>query len=510
MGDNQDLFLEKVKREGNRLLYLADGKWLPAQERQETFFIKGQKSIRETVYETRHGPLLNSVLGERKHPLQPLQLQSGYGLALKTAQFEEDASLDAFFNLSRAQSVEQAFEATREIRAMPLNLVFADASNIGWQVTGRFPNRREGQGLVPSPGWDSRYEWDGFADPMLHPYDQNPQQGWLGSANQRSAPRGYGMQLSNSWYAPERYERIAQLAGSGRHDTPSMIAMQYDQTSPFVAKLQGMFEAQNMAEPLRQAIDRLPEAQRGKAREALSRLMAFDGKLSATSADAAVYGAFLQQSARQIFLDELGPDTSPAWQALVNTANLSYSAQADHLLGREDSPFWDDVRTMQKEDKPAILARSLAASIELLEQRLGNQRTAWQWGKLHTYEWLSGSTQLAPHLGAGQRASIASLKGYLDRGPYPAGGDHSTLNVSAYNWGQDFTTWLIPSMRMIVDFGREEPMIGLNSSGQSGNPASPHYADGIDAWRRAQYVSFPVLQQNLEKTYGRKRLLLTP
>jgi len=125
MGDNQDLFLEKVKREGNRLLYLADGKWVPAQERQETFFIKGQKSIRETVYETRHGPLLNSVLGERKHPLQPLQLQSGYGLALKTAQFEEDASLDAFFNLSRAQSVEQAFEATREIRAMPLNLGYS-------------------------------------------------------------------------------------------------------------------------------------------------------------------------------------------------------------------------------------------------------------------------------------------------------------------------------------------------------------------------------------------------
>nr|WP_288454366.1 penicillin acylase family protein [uncultured Pseudomonas sp.] len=510
MADNQDLFLEQVKREGNRLLYLADGKWQPAVQRQETFFIKGQKPIREAIYETRHGPLLNSVLGERKHPMHPLQIQSGYGLALQTAQFENDASLDAFFDLSRAQSVEQAFEATREIRAMPLNLVFADAEHIGWQVTGRFPNRREGQGLVPSPGWDSRYEWDGFADPMLHPYDQDPQQGWLGSANQRSVPRGYGMQLSNSWYGPERYERIAQLAGSGRHDTQSMIAMQYDQTSPFVAKLQGMFEAPHMAGPLRQAIDRLPEPQRGKAREAFSRLMAFDGKLSATSADAAIYGAFLQQSAREIFLDELGPETSPAWQALVGTANLSYSAQADHLLGRDDSPFWDDVRTAQKEDKPAILARSLAASIELLEQRLGADRSAWQWGKLHTYEWRSGSTQMAPYLSAGQRASIASLKGYLDRGPYPAGGDHSTLNVSAYNWGQDFDTWLIPSMRMIVDFGREEPMIGLNSTGQSGNPASPHYADGIDAWRRAQYVSFPMLQQNLEKTYGSKRLLLTP
>lgn len=249
MGDNQDLFLEKTRRQGNRLQYLADGKWLNAQERQETFFIKGQRPIRETLYETRHGPLLNSVLGERKHMLQPLQIGSGFGLALKTTQFEADQTLDAFFNLSRAQSVEQAFEATREVRAMPLNIVFADAQHIGWQVTGRFPNRRAGLGLMPSPGWDSQYEWDGFADPMLHPYDQDPPQGWLGTANHRTVPRGYGMQLSNSWFYPERAERIAELAATGRHDSQSMIAMQYDQTSPFVAKLQSMFSAPGMAAP---------------------------------------------------------------------------------------------------------------------------------------------------------------------------------------------------------------------------------------------------------------------
>ena len=142
---------EKVKREGNRLYYLADGKWQPAIERNETFFIKGERPIRETLYETRHGPLLNSVLGQRKHPLQPLEMKSGLGIALKTAQFENDQTLDAFFDLSRAQSVEQASEATRSIRAIGLNLLTADAQHIAWQVTGRYPNRREGRGLMPSP-----------------------------------------------------------------------------------------------------------------------------------------------------------------------------------------------------------------------------------------------------------------------------------------------------------------------------------------------------------------------
>ncbi len=226
--------------------------------------------------------------------------------------------------------------------------------------------------------------------------------------------------------------------------------------------------------------------------------------------DAALYGAFLHESARQTFLDELGPDGNPAWQALVETANDSDSAQADHLLGRDDSPFWDDIRTAQKEDKPAILARTLAAAVTFTESKLGADRKAWQWGKLHTYTWASNASKMAPHLSASERSSINAIQGYLDRGPYPAGGDHGTLNVAAYHWGQDFNTWLIPAMRVVVDFGREEPMIGLNSSGQSGNPASPHYADGIEAWLKGGYMSFPFQSRNIDKVYGNKRLLLMP
>ncbi len=509
MGDNQDLFLEKVKREGGRLYYQADGKWQPARERQETYFIKGQRPIRETVFETRHGPLLNAALGERQVPLQPQPFSSGYGLALRTIQGEADRTLDAMFDLSRAQSVEQAFEATREVRAVALNIVFADAQHIGWQVTGRYPNRKQGTGLVPSPGWDGAYDWDGYADPMLHPYDQDPMQGWLGTANHRTVPRGYGMQLSNSWFYPERAERIAQLA-AGRQDQKSMIAMQYDQTTPFAGKLQAMLDAPGMAEPLKRAIAALPAGERSKAEYALQRLMSFDGRMAATSADAALYSAFLHESARQTFLDELGPDTSPAWKALVDVAGNGYSAQADHLLGRDDSPFWDDVSTPKKEDKASILARSLAAAVTTLESQLGANRSTWQWGKLHQYRWTSNATKMAPYLSASQRSGIQTIDGYLNRGPYPAGGDHGTLNVAAYEWGSNFDVWLIPAMRIVVDFGLPEPMIGLNSSGQSGNPASKHYADGIDAWLKGGYVTFPFQSQNIDKVYGSKRLLLNP
>ncbi|KAF1007204.1 MAG: Acyl-homoserine lactone acylase QuiP [Pseudomonas fluorescens] len=480
-GDTQDLFLEKVKRQGSALYYENNGKWVPAIVRNETYFAKGQRPIREAVYETRHGPLLNSAQS----------LGSGYGLALQTADFKDDKSLDAFFDLSRAQNAGKASDATREIRAIALNMVFADASSIGWQVTGRFPNRREGEGLLPSPGWDGRFDWDGYADAMLHPYDQDPPQGWIGTANQRTVPRGYGMQLSNSWAAPERAERIAQLAGAGKHDSRSLIAMQYDQTTPFAAKLKSMFQAPGMAQPLKQAIAALPPAERAKAQEALGRLMAFDGRLSASSADAAIYELFLQESARQIFLDELGPENSASWQAFIGNANLSYSAVADHLLGREDSPFWNDARTQQKTDKPAILARTLAGAITAGENQLGADHKAWQWGKLHSYTWKDAS-------------------GKTLRGPLAAGGDHSTLNSAPYRWGQNFDTTQVPVLRMIVDFGQVEPMTGQIGIGQSGNPASPNYTNGIDPWLKAQYLSFPMQPQNFDKAYGTTRLTLTP
>ncbi|CAI8944515.1 Acyl-homoserine lactone acylase QuiP [Pseudomonas sp. IT-93MI4] len=482
LGDNQDLFLEKIRRQGNSLTYEVNGKWQPLGVRNETYFVKGQRPIREAVYETRHGALLNSA--------QAIQ-GNGFGLALQTPSFTDDKSLDAFFDLTRAQNVERASDASREIRAIALNMVFADASNIGWQVTGRFPNRREGEGLLPSPGWEGRYDWDGYADPMLHPYDQDPTQGWLGTANQRVIPHGYGMQLSNSWAAPERGERLAELANSGKQDGRSVIAMQYDQTTTFAAKLKKMFEAPGMKQPLKQAIDALPEADRSKAREAFTRLMAFDGKLNPTSADAAIYELFLQESMKQIFLDELGPESSPAWKAFVANGDLSYAAQADHLLGREDSPFWDDLRTPQKEDKAVILARSLAAAINAGDSQLGGDRKAWQWGKLHSYTWKNANDQTV-------------------RGPLAAGGDHTTLNTAAFAWGKDFNTTRAPSMRFIVDFSQAEPLMGQNGTGQSGNPASPNYLNGIDAWLKGQYIGLPMQPQNFDRVYGKTRLTLTP
>ncbi len=511
MGDAQDLFLEQVRQRNGRLEYLADGQWLPARTRSETLRIRGESPITIQIHETRHGPLLNTALGERHHALQPLGLSSQYGLALMRPELKEDHSLDGFIELSMATSLDSAGAAVRQIRSIPLNMLYADDRHIAWQVTGRFPNRRQGRGLIPSPGWDSQWDWDGYADALLHPFDQDPPAGWLATANQRTVPPGYGVQVSASWFHPERSERIAELAAARpRHDLRSMQAMQLDQRSTAVGKLQQMLWSPPMASALQQAISQLPPAQQRPALQALARLKGFDGQLDARSADAALYAMFLQQSMLHTFADELGGTDSPAWQALVDAGKVSYSAQADHLYGREDSPFWDDVRTPQREDKPAILARSLASTLQQLEQQLGSDPQQWQWGRLHRYHWQTDGQRLARWMGASQRVALNSLGDYLGHGPVPAGGDHSTLNAAGWHWGAGFDAWLIPAMRMIVDFSAPDPLLAINSSGQSGNPASPHYRDGNQAWLRGEYVSFPFRSERLSASYGQQRLLLQP
>src|SRR5690554_7473980 len=81
-----------------------------------------------------------------------------------------------------------------------------------------------------------------------------------------------------------------------------------------------------------------------------------------------------------------------------------------------------------------------------------------------------------------EKMAVKSLGKYTDRGPFPAGGNRNTLNVAGYDLGNNYDAWNIPAMRMVIDFSQEEPLQLVIAGGQSANPASPHYDDGIDLW----------------------------
>ncbi|MBI5062882.1 MAG: penicillin acylase family protein [Desulfatitalea sp.] len=514
MADNQDLFLEQLKPVDGRLHYLHKGRWLPVTEREEHFLVKGEAPVTVVVQETVHGPLLNDALGKEPiHLFQAKNIALPYGIALsRVAAVEEDDSVNAFFRLSAAESVQEAGEIIRRIRAIPLNMVFADQRNIAWQVIGNYPVRAKGRGFMPSPGWTGEYDWSGLLDTSELPNALNPAAGFIGTANNRTIDKEYPHVLSSSWYWPERIERIVQMASaSDRHTAETCKQMQLDSYSLFVPKLKAVLLNGTLAEAIVQEIDGWKDAdRRAQAQKALAVLRDFDAEMRADSAGAALVSVFYDQASRNIFADELkGPD-SQAWKAFLVLNNESFNATCDHLVVRGDeSPFWDDIRTPEKETKAQILAATLADAAAFLEKRQGDDVKQWRWGALHTYVWQTDASQMAPHMGFFERLGLDLLWPYFNRGPYPAPGDHFTLNVSGYTMGQDFDTWLIPSMRMVVDFSLEEPMVAVNSSGQSDNPSSPNYADGIEAWREAKYIAFPFKEAAVKAQY-KEVLVLQP
>lgn len=496
MADNQDLFLEQLRNVNGKLHFLYKGEWLPVIEHQEIFNIKGKPPVARTFRETVHGPLLNEALqAEPIHVILPASVDLPYGVALsRTVPAADDNSMNAFFQLSFAHSVEDAIPLIKQIRAIPLNMVFADKDHIAWQVIGNYPVRAKGRGLMPSPGWTGVYDWTGFLDADGLPNAQNPPAGFIGTANHRTVPKDYPHILSSSWYWPERAERIVQMASAtDQHTTQTNREMQLDTYSLFVPKLKDAVLKGDLAKEIAREISRWKDEKKAAgARLALAMLRNFSGDMRADSKEAALAGAFLQSATRDIFQDELGPDDSRAWKSFLIADNESYNATCDHLLVRGDeSPFWDDIHTPEKETKAQIIALSLADAVAFLESTLGDDTGRWTWGALHTSTWETDTSQMAPHFGFIERTALRSLWSYFNRGPYPAGGDMFTLNVSMYMMGRNFNTWLIPSMRMIVDFSKEEPMLAVNSSGQSDNPSSPHYDDGIGAWRDGKYIPFP-------------------
>lgn len=479
MADSQDIFIEKLRQENGKTFYEHNGEWKPVIEREEIIRIKGKPDEKIVVQETRHGPLLNSALqGKRVNEVMPpnLPLSPRYGLALQTTAAVADNSIASFFHLAQAKDMAAARRYMADIGAIHLNMVFANRNNIAWQVIGSYPLRKKGRGYFPSPGWTDDYDWQGREQFEHLPYQLNPPEGFVATANHRTVLQGQGAYLSGSWYAPERYERIHErLAMQGQQTAATTVALQQDTVDLAALKLVALLKQHEKT--LRERMAKQPEVVRESAEKTWQMLLGFNGDMKEDSAEAAMYAIFLDSLTRKTFADELGGGRE--WQSFLQANAITYSAQQDHMLGREDSPFWDDIHTPVKENKWDIFVSTLAISWQQALFSLGADSTAWRWGKIHTYTWESGATKMKPWLSPVESGFVGLLGRYLDRGPFPAPGSSNTVNVSGYTIGDGYKTWNIPAMRLVVDFSQPEPMQLLIAGGQSGNPASRHYDDGI-------------------------------
>ena len=250
---------------------------------------------------------------------------------------------------------------------------------------------------------------------------------------------------------------------------------------------------------INQKISLLREDEKAKAGQALRIMSGFDGDMNKESSPGALAGAFYHFFTRNTFLDELGPEEGPLWKSFLATNERSYAAPQDHLLVRFDSPFFDNIHTVIKEDRYDILALSLLQAYEFCEDKMGKEAASWKWSDIMKIHWIHDLSHDIPFSGY-----------YFNRGPFEYAGDSHTVNVSVFNWGSSFVIEALPSMRMIVDFSRENPLYLTNHTGQSENPASRHYDDMQQLWLKGQLNPVPFSKAAVDKKYIHQVLMTPP
>ncbi|MFG2076726.1 penicillin acylase family protein [Nonomuraea maritima] len=453
--DVADLFLERV--EGDTYLY--KGQQLQLETRKETIKVAGGKPVTLTVKSTRHGPLIDDVIGDARPSGE------ANAVALQWTALTPGRTADAIFALDKATNWEEFRTAAALFEVPAQNLVYADtAGTIGYQAPGRIPVRENGDGTVPVPGWTGEYDWK----PAPIPFDQlpsvrNPADGFIVTANNAVIdPNRYRPLLTMDWAYGYRSERIRTLLKEaiekGPIDSDAISRIQQDSYNGF-------------ADTLIPALMRVDLA--GPAVEARQMLEKWDRLQELGSAPAAYFNAVWRQLLMLTFNDDLPKSAWPTggdrWYEVVR-----------RLLDTPDDPFWDDVTTTNlKENRDDILRQAMASAYQELADRLGTDVKAWRWGDLHQLDLVNGS------LGT---SGIAPVEALLNRGPLKVAGGKDAVNATGWNVQTGYAITSVPSMRMIVDLSDLDKSQWVNLTGASGHAFHDNYWDQAETWARGDLL----------------------
>jgi penicillin amidase len=443
--DNEDLYVYDTNP-ANASEYRYQGRWEAMRVIVDTIPVKGGKPEAVELRYTRHGPVIfEDRAGHRAYALRAAWMEPG------------SAPYLASLRMSQARSWEEFREACSYNRMPAENMVWADRSGtIGWQAAGIQPLRRNWSGLLPVPG-DGRYEWDGFLPITALPHEVNPPRGFVVTANHYLFPNDYPWKeaLHFTWADPYRASRIAEVLGSGRLFSVAETArLQNDDLSLPARALVPLTRGLTLS---------------GAATRARDLLTAWDFVLDKDSVPAGIYAMFQRRLLANV-RDTLVP---AAAREAVGASLISTKRVIDWLYA-PDGRFGD----MPTAARDALVARSLEEAAAELTKRFGPDMTAWKYGQERYHHALIRHPLSA--------AVNAETRARLDAGPVPRGGDAST--VTATGNGDNQTSG--GSFKFIADTEDWDNSIGINTPGQSGDPASPHYRDLFDVWAKGGY--FPV------------------
>lgn len=430
--DNMDVYVERMDLRSGRFLFR--GQQLQALREVELIAVKGERPVQLVNLVTVHGPVIST--------------EGGRAVTLKWAADTGDGFDFPLVELNQAANWQQFRAALSRLRGPNINVMYADVDgNIGWQVAGRLPLRRDFDGDVPLDGASGTQEWDGFIPFEQLPSYYNPPSGILVSANQNSFPVSTPYRVSGFFASTQRARQInARLNSRPRWTPAEILRLQSDVYSTL-----HHFLAAQAVRAVEKRQDKNPMAQ-----EAARLLKSWNGQMDASRPEPFL-ATLLYQHLRRATTERASPKDAGEFRTYMAPGVVE-------KLFRQRPAGWFD-------DYDLVLANELGDAMEEAKRIQGRNPENWRYGRMNELT--------IAHPIAGR---VAWLAPYFNMGPVAVNGAATTINASTPRLG--------PSLRFVADTSNWDASFLNITIGQSGHRLSGHYKDQWEAWLAG--TSFPL------------------
>ena len=431
--DVQDLYREQFDQQTGRYQY--DGAMQQAQAEQDVISVKGAAAQPIVTWYTRHGPIF--------------AMEDGQAYALHWSAAEQGGFTFPFLAVNRAQNWVEFKNALSRLGGPALNFVYADISgNIGYQVAGRLPKRKNCAGDLPADGATPDCEWDGSIPFEELPSSYNPPSGVLVTANNNPFPKDFPYKVNGNFATTHRVWQItSRLKGRDKWKAEEMVGVQIDAYSAFSHRLAQQTIAAFDAEK--------PNAPDLSA--AVEVLRAWGGTMQKGQA-APMLATLIYEQLRQIVADRAAAGQSELYR-------FAASVQAIEQLLQERPKNWFP-------DYDALMMRALRGALEAGAKLQGSNVSRWDFGQyqpLRIQSPVGGNIPLVGRL--------------FNLGPVAFSGSPTSV--------VQYTGRLGPSLRMTTDLSDLEHSFANLVTGESGQRFSTHYKDQWDAYLQGRTFAMP-------------------
>ncbi len=476
MNDDFDYFIEKVDKTNSNYYFNESGERIKFMYRRDTINIKnGEPLIYDIRFTQRSGVISDAPpTGLLKQIKTDKTVFNRYCLTYSWTGMQMSDEILGMYKVMKSSSWSDCKKGFDAWCAPALNLVYGNINGFMASATiGMIPRRGEKNNPnLPSPGWKKGYAWSGvYLSSVLpaqsHAGNDHSKRFIITANNPLTA--NSTMHHSSLWEPSSRAYRLQQtLKEFDEYDVRDAQFLQMDVYSAY---------AKQVMDSILPILIKKKKYMPTNAKKAIEKMKNWKCYITNQDIEPTIFSLFLEEYHRSVFEDQLTPSLLKLYNIVTNVPTRIIL----HTLYDSEQKWqawFDDAQTKQiKESKAEIIFRSFLRAIKKGETYYQNPDIRyWKYGQLHsiTLEHLFSSSKL--------------LSPIVTHGPFPHGGNNTTLNNGSWSFNEPFKQTLGASVRVISDM-RDSMLYCVLPGGVSGEPLSSHYSDQVQLWLNGGYIA---------------------